>query len=1522
MPGRRSLRGLKNLRFFVLGRQDIQRYTLGAVFALLFFFVFFFNTGVDAQVISIQVGIYNNPPLSFLDEDGVPQGLVVDLLTEIAAQEGWRLEFVSCEWANCLRMLESGQIDLLGAIAYTEERAARFDFNEQSYFANWGVVYTRPDNTVQSLLELDGMTIACVEDDIYTRGVQNLLSQLGVNAVYVSAQDYDAVFAMVESGQADAGVVARLFGLLNEGRYRVRASPIILSPIQLRYAATKGAHPEILHTIDGYLKAWKEDPESPYFQALSRWLNHRPESRRLPSWVGWVLAGLVLWGVAALVSIGFLRRRVGARTKDLRATESRLRALVEQVPAIIYTESASEPGKALYVSPQFETLLGHPVEDWLNEKYGWKKCVHPDDLEKVIAEDERTFASGEPFCLEYRVVTKNGDVVWVRDEAVLIRDSSGQPLFWQGVMFDITERKRAEEGVRRHLSELEALYENGVAISRLLDPQQIGQKLVENFSRFLSWQHITIRLRRGESDELELIAFTQPGLTDENREEIARRFSTLVSRVGQGLSGWAMQTGQLIRAGDVRQYPQFVDTHPDIKAGLYAPLRVGERVIGCISVESETLNAFSEQDERLLSTFATQAAVAFENARLYQEAVRNLERRTVLHRASQEIVSSGLDLETLYLAIHRAATDLMPGDIFSLALIDDTAQEIVGVYFVERGKRYPPVRFGLEEGFSGYVIRTNTSLRIENYEVQAEEIPVKPVLTGEKTYPRSVLVVPLRSGSQVIGVMSVQSYQPNVYTSEDQDSLEMLAAYAGYALENARLFEAERKQRLLSETLREALGAGASLASSLEFETVLDRLLETLERVVPFDGGCIMLVDAEHDTICIARTRGYLKRGPQVVAGIQSLAFKISETANLRWMYENRKPLVIPDVKKYPGWIHVKESEFTRSWAGAPIIISDEVAAFFSLDSEKVNFFTQEQASLLGAFAGQASLALQNARLFGQTRRRADRLAMLYMVSQRLSSIMSVEEIGESIIPVIEETLGWKRGSLWLKNESGGVDMLYHATPGLEGDARERELERLRSLGIQTGRGIVGRVIQTGEVIRCGDVHQNKYYVEGDPPVRSELCVPLRAHECVVGCINFESDDENAFTEDDEQVALTLAVEISGAVERARLHEQTLRRADELAALAAENERLLNETQRRLQFVSALHNIDQVIASSLDMTLTLNIILDQVLNHLGVDATAIYLLNPHLNQLEFAAGRGNASANLHPGPLHLSDPLVSAVILERQVVQIQDLANTKLLPRRRMPAVSEGFVFYAAHPLVAKGEARGLLEIFHRNPVRPEAEWLEYFQTLAGQAAVALDMASMFSDLQRANLELTLAYDATIEGWSKALDLRDEDTEGHTQRVTEMTLRLARQMGLSEAELVHIWRGALLHDIGKMGIPDSILRKPGPLDEDEQRIMRRHPSYAFELLSKIEYLRPALDIPYCHHEKWDGSGYPRGLKGEQIPLAARIFAVVDVWDALCSNRFYRQAWTKDEALEYIIAQSGKHFDPRVVQAFLTMLHSG
>jgi HD-GYP domain-containing protein (c-di-GMP phosphodiesterase class II) len=372
------------------------------------------------------------------------------------------------------------------------------------------------------------------------------------------------------------------------------------------------------------------------------------------------------------------------------------------------------------------------------------------------------------------------------------------------------------------------------------------------------------------------------------------------------------------------------------------------------------------------------------------------------------------------------------------------------------------------------------------------------------------------------------------------------------------------------------------------------------------------------------------------------------------------------------------------------------------------------------------------------------------------------------------------------------------------------------------------------------------------------------------------------------------------------------------AAQAIANATLFEEAGRRLSHLQALRNIDMAITASLDLRVTLRVFLDQVAAQLKVDAASVLLLNQHTRTLEYASGHGFRTPAFQHTRLRLGESYAGRAALERRAISISDLSSSAGDMMRAPLLAAEEFVSYYAAPLVAKGQVKGVLEIFHRSTLDPNAEWLDFLEALTARAAVAVDNAELFNDLQRSNVELALAYDTTLEGWSCALDLRDKETEGHTQRVTEATMTLARAMNVAGAELVHMRRGALLHDIGKMGIPDSILLKPGPLTEEEWVIMRRHPMYAYELLSPIPFLRPALDIPYCHHEKWDGSGYPRGLRGEQIPLSARIFAIVDVWDALRSDRPYRGGWPLAKVREHIRQQSGTHFDPHVVEAFMQL----
>jgi PAS domain S-box-containing protein len=357
-------------------------------------------------------------------------------------------------------------------------------------------------------------------------------------------------------------------------------------------------------------------------------------------------------------------------------------------------------------------------------------------------------------------------------------------------------------------------------------------------------------------------------------------------------------------------------------------------------------------------------------------------------------------------------------------------------------------------------------------------------------------------------------------------------------------------------------------------------------------------------------------------------------------------------------------------------------------------------------------------------------------------------------------------------------------------------------------------------------------------------------------------------------------------------------------------------TVRHVSQLSALRTVDLAITASQDLRHTLGVILEQLGLLLHMDAGRILLLNRHTSTLEGAVSRGFESVPSAEIPYILKYGWAERAMTEERRIVVSDLSKAADSNRARE---TEGqFIGYIAVPLIVKGQTKGVLEMFQRSRLDPDAEWLDFLESMARQAAIAIDHAYLFDDLQLSNRELVLAYDTTIEGWSRALDLRDKETEGHSRRVTEMVLMLAQSLHVPEADLPHVRRGALLHDIGKMGVPDHILLKPGPLTEEEWVVMRMHPVYAYELLSPIGYLHQSLDIPYCHHEKWDGSGYPRSLRAERIPLAARIFALADVYDALSSDRPYRGAWQPEKVRAHIVGLSGTHFEPAVVEAFLAL----
>lgn len=508
-------------------------------------------------------------------------------------------------------------------------------------------------------------------------------------------------------------------------------------------------------------------------------------------------------------------------------------------------------------------------------------------------------------------------------------------------------------------------------------------------------------------------------------------------------------------------------------------------------------------------------------------------------------------------------------------------------------------------------------------------------------------------------------------------------------------------------------------------------------------------------------------------------------------------------------------------------------------------------------------------------------------VSSSLRQARSVDEILPVILNQAMASISAKAATLTLVQPETGDHQI------VMGKSSDRQLP----IGqvIPAGMGLTSRVVETATPYL-----NNNFRNEPDPitvkfsdiPSTSALViVPITAEDHVIGTLGLGRDE--AIEQSDIRV-LSAICDIGGAaVHRASLYEQT---------------------ERRLQHLRSLREIDNTIATSLDLRLTLDVILSQGIGELRVDAAAILLMDEE-HMLNFAAGLGFRTDRIEQARIKFGDGLAGQAAKERTIVEAADLGAESERLNWSALAEAEGFMGYYAAPLIAKGRVIGVLETFHRSVEPRDAEWKEFLLTLAGQAAIAIDNAALFKDLQTSNESLREAYERTIEGWAHALALRDMETIEHSRRVTEMTVTLAQALGVSDEQLEHVRRGALLHDIGKMGVPDHILGKAGPLDDEEWEIMRRHPVYAREMLTAIDFLYPALPIPLYHHEKWDGTGYPEGLQGRHIPLEARIFAIIDVWDALTSNRPYRDAWPEDKVAEHLREQAGKHFDPAIVDAF-------
>ena len=782
---------------------------------------------------------------------------------------------------------------------------------------------------------------------------------------------------------------------------------------------------------------------------------------------------------------------------------------------------------------------------------------------------------------------------------------------------------------------------------------------------------------------------------------------------------------------------------------------------------------------------------------------------------------------------------------------------------------------------------------VENWETASGPLAEGLAPTIRRAGVRASIMGPLLVDGRQIGGLLITTARPRRWRAAELRLVEAVGRQIGTVAERLQLLDDVRAHAKDMEALH---GFGAVLRRTTSLGEIYALITERTMALLRGDHAALVLLERDGRTfqpVCVRAVKG-VPLDAMVAVGPRMAAAAI----------ERADALVIPDLTK----------AFAATGGAAPAGgIMGPCVAVPLREGERVigalviarrrdgtrQPFAPRDADLATALAELSSHAIDRTQLTQQVAQELANVRGLYEGAQRMAETLDLQSLADEAVDRCVHVFG--ATAAWI--------------------AKFDDADRLQCLAHYPGETRFGSLIQewagstASDAIRAPLAARKSVVVQdvgagpdttvpaalaADLGVRAAGIFPLISRTSTFGALVLYAGHSAFFTAERVDFFQAYAHQLAAALENARLYD---------------------DATRRLAQLQALHEIDQVITGSLDLRASLSVVLAKTAAQLDADAACVLLFNPRLQALEYAAGQGFLTDGSRHVRIKLGEGLAGQAALERRCVGVADLDGApdalKLIgvtQRRR-----ERFRAAYAVPLIAKGQLLGVLHVLYRRPLAPNHEWLEFLDMLARQTAIAISDAQQLRALERSHDDLMLAYDTTLAGWARALELRDKETAGHAQRVTELALRLAGRLGVADSDFIHLRHGALLHDIGKMAISDTVLLKPGRLSSSERELMERHPVYARDLLMSIPYLRPALDIPYCHHEKWDGTGYPRGLQGEQIPLAARIFAVVDVWDALTQDRPYRRAWSEDRAREYIRAELGRHFDPRVGEAFLNML---
>lgn len=915
---------------------------------------------------------------------------------------------------------------------------------------------------------------------------------------------------------------------------------------------------------------------------------------------------------------------------------------------------------------------------------------------------------------------------------------------------------------------------------------------------------------------------------------------------------------------------------PDcVQSVLAAPLIHQENSAGAIIIESHRANAhISEHDQQIVSSVASQLALLLDRDRAIQEARRRTDQMAAFS-AVASTVNEWVDVEQLarrFLSVLLNTTNTTFGLFYILdadKMIRLVAHfglpnEFVDAFRLTRLVQHPDAQRALELGRMLVVP-----------DLQTAGISARARTLARTLELKTAVFLPLRVKGRGIGLVVLARPDSGGEIAE-REFVQGLADQAAQAIENARLFAESERRFKEQSALREL---AQRFLSTISPDEVLERTLDTLANLLPGDFSEILLPDSEGGFVLV-NGRGW-RRG--VVGRTRAVS---DPHMHAGYVLRAQSPVIIENF--------VVETRFQPSdylmrhqvVAGvcAPMLAETRVIGLLGVYSRTARQFSEEQSHFLYLVATQTAMALEKARHSQSAARRLDELILLNDVIVAANSEISLERVLSSVTGEIGELL-----------QSDDV----HVTFAADKDDDPDLVDSLPPSDTGWRNEIAGWVMRSRQPLLIQDLTRDTRFNSQAVSARAYLSAPMTIGERVIGVIAVAHPLANTFDTNDLRLLTTLAGQIAAAIERARL---------------------LDETRKRLSEISEMFEFSNELRTATTDSHLLNLVVCDAVSMLHANGGSLELLTPDGEHLQVSA-----VANMpHLGLAFPSDlgGLSWEAYRSGETIVIADIRQDV---RVNLPDVFPEIHSAIAAPLRTPSGVLGTLFLGFSESGTPGPDKVRLATMIANLSAQALQRLRLNEQTveQAASLavalnELEQSYQATLLALSAALDARDRETEGHSQRVTKWALAIGQQLKLSPRELTNLERGALLHDVGKIGISDNILLKAGPLNPQERALMNQHPRLGFEMLKGISFLQEALPVVLYHQEMFDGSGYPEGLSGQEIPLGARIFAVADTYDAMTSSRPYRDALSHEEALTEIICNRGTQFDPRVVDSFLAL----